>query len=134
MTAPLPLRAKFVLAGRIWLSFLRVRVLLERKSLPRLAQDLASMNAARKRTAYHPQTLSRGIHLVLRIGRRRPTCLLASLVLMDLLRRQGDQAELLIGLPPKARNHHAHAWVELDGNEIGPPPGRLGHAEMARFG
>jgi hypothetical protein len=134
MTSPLPLPAKLALGMRIWLSFFRVRLLLERRSLPGLARELASMDTARRRTIYHPQTLSRGIHLVLRIGRRRPTCLLNSLVLMDLLRRQGDEAQLVIGLPPKAQNHHAHAWVELDGREIGPPPGRLGHAEMVRFG
>lgn len=134
MTSPLPFPAKVALAARIWWSFFHVRLLLEIESLPRLAEELASMDGARRRTPYHPQTLSRGIHLVLRIGRRRPTCLLSALVLMDLLRRQGERAELVIGLPPKAANHHAHAWVELDGREIGPPPGRLGHAEMARFG
>jgi hypothetical protein len=134
LSSPLPLRAKVVLALRVWLSFARVRLLLAREPLPRLAEGLAARDGRGGAVRYHPQTLSRAVHLVLRIGGRRPTCLLNSLVLMDLLRRQGDAAVLVIGLPPKARNHHAHAWVELGGREIGPAPGRLGHAEMARFG
>jgi hypothetical protein len=55
------------------------------------------------------------------------------LVLFRLLREQGEQAELVIGLLPNAPNQRAHAWVELDGRDVGPPPGRFGHEEMARL-
>ena len=70
----------------------------------------------------------------LRVGGRRPTCLMSALVLTDLLRGQGQDAELVIGLPEDARDHRAHAWVELGGNDVGPPPGRGRHAPLARFG
>jgi hypothetical protein len=41
---------------------------------------------------------------------------------------------LVIGLPREAITKDAHAWVELDGTDVGPPPGRAGHEPMARFG
>ena len=42
-------------------------------------------------------------------------------------------AELVIGLPKNPADKAAHAWVELDGIDVGPPPGRNGHEQMARF-
>jgi hypothetical protein len=74
------------------------------------------------------------VYRTLRLGPRQPTCLVNALVLYRLLREQGDQAELVIGLPADAADKDAHAWVELDGVDVGPPPGRSGHAEMGRFG
>ena len=50
-----------------------------------------------------------------------------------LLREQGDEPELVIGLPQTAADKDAHAWVELDGVDVGPPPGRGTHEELARF-
>jgi hypothetical protein len=82
----------------------------------------------------HPtRRLSRAVDRSLRIGSRRPTCLVNSLVLFRLLREQGDHAELVIGLPESPTSKDAHAWVELDGREVGPPPGRAGHSQLARF-
>jgi hypothetical protein len=81
----------------------------------------------------NPRRLSRAVDRILRIGRRQPTCLVSSLVLFKLLREQGDPAEIVIGLPDSPADKDAHAWVELDGVDVGPPPGRSGHAEMARF-
>jgi hypothetical protein len=57
----------------------------------------------------------------------------SALVLFRLLRRQGDPAELVIGLPATAADQNAHAWIELDGRDVGPAPGRNGHVELARF-
>jgi hypothetical protein len=54
--------------------------------------------------------------------------------LFRLLREQGDPAELVIGLPDAAADHEAHAWVEVDGRDVGPPPGRGQHEPLARFG
>jgi hypothetical protein len=59
--------------------------------------------------------------------------LFSALVLYRLLRAQGDRAELVIGLPSDARTKDAHAWVELDGVDVGPPPGRSGHLELTRY-
>jgi hypothetical protein len=80
-----------------------------------------------------PALLSLAVHRSLRLGPLRPRCLTSSLVLYRLLREQGDRAELVIGLPPEARDPAAHAWVELDDRDIGPPPGRGRHAPIARF-
>ena len=81
-----------------------------------------------------PLRLANAVDRTLRLGRRRPTCLVSSLVLFRLLRAQGDAAELVIGLPASPRDKDAHAWVELEGTDVGPPPGRNGHVELARYG
>jgi hypothetical protein len=82
----------------------------------------------------HPPTLlSLAVHRSLQLGPLRPRCLTSSLVLYRLLREQGDEAEVVLGLPASARDHAAHAWVELDDRDIGPPPGRGRHAAIARF-
>lgn len=81
-----------------------------------------------------PMRLGRIVDRVLRLGPLRPRCLPLSLVFFRLLRRQGTHAELVIGLGPEARGHEAHAWVEVAGEVVGPPPGRLGHEALVRYG
>jgi hypothetical protein len=39
----------------------------------------------------------------------------------------------VIGLPSSPTDKDAHAWVEVRGIDIGPAPGRLGHAELVRY-
>jgi hypothetical protein len=56
------------------------------------------------------------------------------MVLYRLLREQGDDVQLVIGLPLEPRDKDAHAWVEMDGHDVGPPPGRGKHVELARYG
>ena len=100
--------------------------------LPLLIERLSRIS--RPARSRHPaRRLSRAVDRSLRIGSRRPTCLVNSLVLFRLLREQGDHAELVIGLPESPTSKDAHAWVELDGREVGPPPGRAGHSQLARF-
>ena len=41
--------------------------------------------------------------------------------------------QLVIGLPHTPADKDAHAWVELAGTDVGPPPGRASHEELARF-
>lgn len=132
-TKPLGLVEKARLALRVWRSFLRVRWLLRRKPLPALVLELGEGGPS-QRPSQPPARLSRAVDRGLRIGSRRPTCLVNALVLYRLLREQGDPAELVIGLPPEPTDQSAHAWVELGGVDVGPPPGRAGHAVMARFG
>lgn len=117
---------------RIWVIFLGVRRGLRRGRLPALVARLGSRgrSGAVSRT---PRELSRAVDRALRVGRRRPVCLVNALVLYRPLRRQGDDAVLVIGLPEDAPDHSSHAWVELGGVDIGPPPGRAEHREMARF-
>jgi transglutaminase superfamily protein len=103
-----------------------------RTPLPDLVAELArpARTPARRNP---PERLGRAVNRSLRLGDRQPTCLVKSLVLFRLLREQGDQGELVIGLPDRSGNQTAHAWVELDGTDVGPPPGRGPNVPLARF-
>jgi hypothetical protein len=56
-----------------------------------------------------------------------------ALVHYRLLREQGDTPELVIGLEPSPRTKDAHAWLEVNGIDVGPPPGRGLHEELVRY-
>jgi Transglutaminase-like superfamily len=129
----LSLSAKARLAARIWRSWVRVRLGVRTEALPELATRLGR-SGPRAVPAQPPERLSRAVHRSLRFGPRRPSCLTSALVLFCLLREQGDNAELVIGLPAEPVDHEAHAWVELEGIDVGPPPGRGQCTAMARFG
>ena len=130
--APLSLPVKLQLALRIWVRFAVIQLSLRRRPLPDLVARLARP-ASRVAQHHPPARLSRAVDRALRVGRRQPTCLVNSLVLFRLLREQGDEAQLVIGLPEDGRNRIAHAWVELDGRDVGPAPGRGAHEPLARF-
>ena len=128
---PLGLAARARLALRIWRCYVRVKVGLRRTPLPALVRELGY--GVVRPGGHPPSLLSRAVYRSLRLGPVRPRCLTSSLVLYRLLREQGDAAEVVIGLPAEARDHAAHAWVELGARDVGPPPGRGGHAPIARF-
>lgn len=130
--APLPLRAKAGLALRIWSLYPRVVLGLRRERLPSFVARLGEVEKHRGRLT--PDRLSRAVDRSLRLGPRRPRCLVSSVVLYRLLREQGDPAELVVGLPRTPADKEAHAWVELGGVDVGPPPGRGAHKELGRFG
>jgi hypothetical protein len=130
--APLALRAKAGLALRIWTLYPRVVVGLRREPLPSFVARLGAVGWRRRPLA--PDRLARAVDRTLRIGRRQPRCLVSAVVLYRLLREQGDEAELVVGLPQTSADKEAHAWVELGGEDVGPPPGRGTHEELARFG
>ncbi|MGH3114387.1 MAG: lasso peptide biosynthesis B2 protein, partial [Gaiellaceae bacterium] len=110
--APLSLTAKLQLALRIWARFAVIRLTVRRRPLPDLVAHLS--RPSRPAARHHPAArLSRAVDRALRVGGRQPTCLVNSLVLFRLLREQGDEAELVIGLPDDGRKRIAHAWVEL---------------------
>ena len=129
--APLPFRAKASLALRIWTLYPRVLAGLRREQLPAFVARFG--RPERRGAAYSAARLSRAVDRSLRVGRRKPRCLVSALVLYRLLREQGDDAELVIGLPQVPADKDAHAWVELGGTDVGPPPGRGTHEELARF-
>jgi transglutaminase superfamily protein len=132
VSAPMRPLAKAKLAARIWALFFSVRGPVKRRPIP---DYVASLGAVPPRTSppVSPHRLRRAVERTLRIGPWRPRCLVGALVLYRLLREQGDAAELVIGLPVEALTHEAHAWVELDGVDMGPAPGRAGHEALARF-
>jgi hypothetical protein len=128
---PLSLGAKTGLALRIWSLYPRVLVGLRRQELPAYVARLGTPGG--RRAPLSPDRLSRAVDRSLRVGSRQPRCLVSALVLYRLLREQGDAAELVIGLPETPADKEAHAWVELGGVDVGPPPGRGTHEELARF-
>lgn len=123
--------AKVGLALRIWSLYPQVLVGLRREQLPTYVARLGKPSG--RHAALSPARLSRAVDRSLRLGSRRPRCLVNALVLYRLLREQGDAAELVIGLQETPADKDAHAWVELDGRDVGPPPGKGPHLELARF-
>ncbi len=125
---------KAMIALRIWRLFLAVCYGMATQPLPAFVARLGRPRRVTPDRLATPLRLSRAVDRTLRLGRLQPTCLARSLVLFRLLREQGDPAEVVIGLPEHARDHRAHAWVELDGRDVGPRPGRGHHQQLARFG
>lgn len=124
--------ADLTTALRVWTSLAVVHVGLRRRPLPELAARLGRRH--RVRSPRSPDQLSRAVDRFLRLRGRRPRCLVSSLVLVRLLRMQGDAPELVIGLPKDATRKDAHAWIELLGRDVGPPPGRGANVEIVRYG
>ena len=118
---------------RVLALFIVVEVGLRRHALPDLVQRLGRSPGAQV-DRLQPRRLGVIVYRTLHVGSIRPRCLVNSLVLYRLLRRQGDPADLVIGLADQPRSKDAHAWVEIDGIDVGPPPGRGTHEELARFG
>jgi hypothetical protein len=124
--------AKAVLAARIWTAFIRTRILERRLPLPEATRRLAG-SGKRVGTRVDPRRLGTMVGRVLRIGPWRPRCLFSALALFRLLHEQGDAAELVIGMPIQPQSKDAHAWVEVGGRDVGPPPGGKGRVPLARF-
>ncbi len=132
MTVPLPPALKLVLALRIVSCFAAVVVQQRRMPLPELVRHLGRPVTHPDRPL-EPARLGSIVGRVLRVGRHRARCLHASLVLYRLLVRQGARPSLVIGLPAEPADKDAHAWVELDGVDVGPPPGGRRHRALARY-
>lgn len=127
-----PVAAKPRLALRIWWRFALVLWALRRRPLPQVAAAFAA-SPPRRAPRTTPAHLGRMVHRALRIGPVRARCLHNALVLLCLLREEGVPAELVIGLPAAPTDPGAHAWCEVDGRDVGPPPGRFGHRELMRY-
>ena len=130
----LSISAKLRLVWSIWQDYVRIRIALRRTALPAVVERLHQTPVDRHTPVLEPRRLGRIVRRAIAVGPFSPRCLAMSLVLFWELRRQGTAAELVIGLPPEPTDHTAHAWVEVDGQVVGPPPGRLGHTELARYG
>lgn len=117
-----------------WLEYGRVVARIRRSSLPDLVRHLESTSHRVTLPPLEPRRLGRLVFRILNRGPFRPRCLTLSLVYFRMLARQGTEAELVVGLPAEPTSHEAHAWVEVAGEVVGPPPGRLGYEEMVRYG
>jgi hypothetical protein len=118
------------LLGRVWWSAAVVLITIR---LHRLPDAVAILGQSPRSRTLPPNLLSRAVSRGLRVGRWQPRCLIRSLVLYRLLRAQGAPADLVIGLAEQPHSPDAHAWVELDGRDVGPLPGRGRHIELARY-
>lgn len=121
---------KAALAARVWATYLQVRRSLRAAPLAIVVDSLGRTRPVERRSVGQ---LSRAVSRALRLGPATPRCLTRSLVLYRLLREQGDEAELVIGLPTDATTWEAHAWVEVGGIDVGPYPGRQGRQEIVRY-
>jgi Transglutaminase-like superfamily len=129
----LSLGSKVALLLRVWGWFITVRLGLHRYPLPELINRLGRTPRKGPRSVGSAR-LSRIVTRCLRVGGYQPRCLTSSLVLYGLLREQGEPAQLVIGLPQTPKEKAAHAWVEVNGIDVGPHPGRGGFVEFARYG
>lgn len=127
------LAMKASLFVRVWVWFVIITVLLRIRPLPELVGRL-TVAPTPPLPQTPPRRLGRAVWRSLSIAGYRPRCLTASLVLYRLLAEQGRSAELVVGLPPEPTDNRAHAWVEVNGVDVGPPPGKQGHEELARYG
>jgi hypothetical protein len=137
---PLGPVAKLRLLGRIWATAVAVVMGLRRERLPALiarlgapATSAADARSAEAHPPLPPALLSRAVSRGLRLGPWQPRCLVRALVLYRLLRAQGEESVLVIGLDAVRPTTEAHAWVELDGRDIGPVPGAFGHRALVRY-
>lgn len=127
------IRPRLTIAYHIYSTFVVVvyRLRVRRLDLPRaidLVSDLPGLSLPRG----NPSKLGRTIHRALSVGRMQPRCLTLALTHFTLLSRLGLDPTLMIGLP-RPETSDAHAWVEIGGRDVGPPPGRDGSTELARF-
>jgi hypothetical protein len=126
--------AKALLAARVWVAFVSVQVGVRRYALPELVERLGRRSRRPPAGTLPPARLGLIVARLSRVGGNPARCLLTSLVLYRLLRARGEPAQLVIGLPARPRSVDAHAWVEIDGVDVGPPPGRMNHQVLARYG
>jgi hypothetical protein len=124
--------AKTVLLARTWYWYATVTLLLRKYQFPEAVRRLAERRNPGSRR-YAPARLSRAVSHGLRLPGWQPRCIIRSLVLYSLMRAQGDDAQVVIGILDEARTSDAHAWVEARGRDIGPAPGRIGHRELVRY-
>ncbi len=129
----LPWFRKAVLFARLWLGVAIVWVTLRRFPLPQAVRRLGEVRQREGGIRLAPNRYGSIVGRALHVGPLYPRCLLRALVLYRELQRQGDEARLVIGLPIEAVDKEAHAWVEIDGHDVGPPPGRGIHEPLVRY-
>ena len=122
---------KLALALQIARRYVRVRLDLRRYPLPELVGRYSKLPPATE--AYRVSMLRNGVDRLLVLPGRPLRCLPRALVLYGLVVEQGHDARLVVGLPRAADSNRAHAWVEIDGIDVGPSPGQDGHEPLAAY-
>jgi hypothetical protein len=123
--------SKVALALRIWwlagVAWWKMRT----EPLPGLVKQWSFPDAGTGNRS--PLKLRRIVDRVLILGGWRPRCIIRAMVLYRLVAETGLEPELVIGLPLESNSKDTHAWVEINGHDLGPWPGRGNHHAMARF-
>ncbi len=117
----------------MWTDYRLVRSLLSSTPLPEVVKALDVGQGRKPDTTSDVVPLGRLLNRRLRLPWWQPLCLPRALVLYRMARRRGFTPQLVIGLPTLADSKDAHAWVEIDGRDVGPPPGGRGHLPLARY-
>ena len=123
---------KVVLVLRTLRAFFLSLLLLRLGTLPEAIARLGHVKSSSARPIA-PRNLGAIVFRVLHLGPFRPRCLVLSMVHYRLLREQGTGAEMVIGLPRDPVSKDAHAWIEIDGIDVGPPPGKGRNLALARY-
>jgi hypothetical protein len=123
--------AKLVWAIRMYWTWVVVLAQIRRTPLPDLIREMRVPR--RSSPTWTPRRTAANVTRLLRVGNHRARCLISSIVGLRMLSMAGYEAEVVIGLPNDATDHSAHAWLEVDGRDISPPPGRGDHVEIARY-
>jgi hypothetical protein len=118
-------RAKLWLGSEILVAYLTARWYLRQGALPSV---VARLRRVPPEPAPGPMGAEQGARLGRAVGRTLSVlpfdsrCLLRSLVLVRLLARRGETADLVIAARPgEAEGFDAHAWVEVAGYPVLPP-------------
>ena len=119
------------LVAEAWTTYRKVRRLLPHGDVGGIVASLTSLPPAHAARDVDPQWLGRMIWR--RLPQAQAVCIDRALVQMAMLHRRGVSSRLVIGLPKVATSKEAHAWVEVDGVDVGPPPGGRGHTALARY-
>lgn len=129
MTSPAP---RVALAMRLWWWSFGARMALRRRPVADIVASYVPGPA--RRQPLPPRRAGWLVGRALNPPFVRTRCIVGALVLCRLLRQQGTEAVLVIGLPEQRPSKDAHAWVEVEGIDVGPPPGRARHRELVRYG
>lgn len=121
---PFTLRQKAALVAEVIGAYVRARWSISRKSLPETLVDVRRPieHSSSERTQSERIAAHRLARVVVRTLSALPMdsrCLTRSVVLTDLLAKQGIPCSLVIGVAT-APAFAAHAWVELDGEPLLP--------------
>ncbi len=107
---------------RAWGYLLVADAALRFVAFPRVERLLTLLAGGRRRQAVlAADRLATLVAAAARHHVRPMTCLPRALALQALLRRNGIQAELRIGVRREAGSLQAHAWVEHAGSPVGEP-------------
>lgn len=123
---------KISFATRVWVTAARVQWEMRRRPLPEIVRRLGKVEETSV-LPWGPIHMGEIIARLLTVGPWTARCITLSLVHYHFLAERGLRPSLVIGLPDEPTSQDAHAWVEVGGRDMGPPPGRGRNEPMAKY-